>query len=164
MSNNTITGNVGVNGTGAVHLHSGSTFGDGGEISFISHNDIIWNNKDPYSKAIMVIVEPGKIGSTVAEFNYSLLRSIDKSGTGVFTLSNIIWVNPLLDTAPDGLFRLMDNSPAIDAGDPNMEYNDGAIPPGQGTERADLGAYGGPGNGLWPWNVYYLNFTPPNPG
>jgi hypothetical protein len=38
------------------------------------------------------------------------------------------------------------DSPCIDAGDPNSDFNDGCLPPGCGTERCDMGAYGGPNN------------------
>jgi len=43
-------------------------------------------------------------------------------------------------------FTLSDNSPCIDAGNPDASYNDyqGADSPTQGTERNDIGAYGGP--------------------
>jgi parallel beta-helix repeat protein len=40
-------------------------------------------------------------------------------------------------------------SPCVDAGNPDPAYNDGCLPPGQGTVRNDIGAYGGPGNCGW---------------
>ncbi|MFH1741649.1 MAG: right-handed parallel beta-helix repeat-containing protein, partial [bacterium] len=45
--------------------------------------------------------------------------------------------------------HLMPGSPCIDAGNPDPSYNDGCLPPGLGTERCDMGAYGGPGNCGW---------------
>jgi hypothetical protein len=43
-----------------------------------------------------------------------------------------------------------DTSPAIDMSDPDPKYNDASLPPGKGTERGDMGAYGGPNNNTWP--------------
>ncbi|MGE0489847.1 MAG: hypothetical protein AB7S38_11630 [Vulcanimicrobiota bacterium] len=43
-------------------------------------------------------------------------------------------------------FTLAGGSPAIDAGDPGSQYFD-VIPPGQGTSRNDIGAFGGPDAG-----------------
>ena len=58
-------------------------------------------------------------------------------------------------------FRLNYNSPCIDAGDPASHFNDGSRPPGKGTERNDIGAYGGPGNSGWldPINLIILKLT-----
>jgi len=46
-------------------------------------------------------------------------------------------------------FHLADDSPCIDAGNPEKVYNDGFLPPGKGTTRCDMGAYGGPKNYAW---------------
>jgi len=43
-------------------------------------------------------------------------------------------------------FKLKDVSPCIDAGDPDAAYNDRCLPPGKGSERNDMGGYGGPDN------------------
>ncbi len=51
------------------------------------------------------------------------------------------WVNGNYQLAPD--------SPCIDAGDPDPQWNDACLPPGQGTQRNDMGAYGGPYNCGW---------------
>ncbi|MFH1738914.1 MAG: right-handed parallel beta-helix repeat-containing protein [bacterium] len=45
--------------------------------------------------------------------------------------------------------HLMPSSPCVDAGNPDPSLNDGCLPPGLGTERCDMGAYGGPGNCGW---------------
>lgn len=42
-------------------------------------------------------------------------------------------------------FTLTANSPCIDAGDSNADYNDKVFPPSLGTVINDMGAYGGPG-------------------
>ncbi len=44
-------------------------------------------------------------------------------------------------------FHLLPDSPCIDSGDPDLE--DGCLPPGLGTSRSDMGAWGGPGNCGW---------------
>lgn len=43
-------------------------------------------------------------------------------------------------------FHLQEGSPCIDAGDPDPQYHDACLPPGKGTERNDMGAFGGQGN------------------
>ena len=51
-----------------------------------------------------------------------------------------LFVLPPLD------FSLRPSSPCIDAGNPDPYFDDGCHPPGQGTERNDMGAGGGPNN------------------
>jgi predicted outer membrane repeat protein len=51
------------------------------------------------------------------------------------------WVN--------GDYHLRDGSACIDAGDPDSLWNDACLPPGKGTQRNDMGAYGGPDNCGW---------------
>jgi len=150
MKNNTVVDNIGVNGPEAVHLHSGSDFGDGGIVNFSSNNDIFWNNDDSYKYDIAVIVSPDKKGSAIADINYSLIKSVNKNGAGQFTIANTYYFDPSFETTSDYPYQLMDDSPAIDAGNPTEIFNDNTRPPGKGTERSDLGAYGGPGNIFWP--------------
>jgi len=45
-------------------------------------------------------------------------------------------------------YFLSSGSPCIDAGNPEPAYNDSCRPPGMGTERCDMGAYGGPENDI----------------
>lgn len=45
-------------------------------------------------------------------------------------------------------YLLASNSPCIDAGDPNRSDNDSFFPPSLGTERNDMGAWGGPRAGF----------------
>jgi len=62
-------------------------------------------------------------------------------------------------TYEDNDYRLLPGSPCIDAGNPGPAYNDGCRPPGLGTARGDMGAYGGPRNcGVWP-NLALPNLT-----
>ncbi len=42
--------------------------------------------------------------------------------------------------------RLQPGSPCINAGSPDVAYNDACLPPGLGGARCDMGAYGGPLN------------------
>ena len=60
-------------------------------------------------------------------------------------------------------FQLGEKSPCIDAGDPDPTFNDHSLPPGMGSVRNDMGAYGGPGNSGWnkvPPSPYLVNLTP----
>ena len=54
-------------------------------------------------------------------------------------------------------YHLSYESPCVDAGDPAQQYNDAYISSntGRGTERNDMGAYGGPNNG---WYVVNAKF------
>lgn len=70
---------------------------------------------------------------------YSCIRE-GYAGTGNISL------DPLIVDATQGDFTLQSNSPCIDAGNPDEIYNDGCLPPGQGTVRNDMGYTGGPGN------------------
>lgn len=45
--------------------------------------------------------------------------------------------------------HLLADSPCIDAGKSGSPFEDGDLPPGLGTSRGDMGAYGGPFNGGW---------------
>ena len=40
-------------------------------------------------------------------------------------------------------------SPCIDKGDTNAIYDDACFPPSRGSDRNDMGAYGGPGSCYW---------------
>ena len=53
--------------------------------------------------------------------------------------------DPLCES-PD--YLLSEGSPCIDTGNPDSAYNDRYLPPGMGTERCDIGAYGGSGNDI----------------
>jgi hypothetical protein len=150
LNNNTITGNSATTIGDAVALYSGSTFGDGGLISLSSHNDIIWGNFDLHKNAqIDVIVEPGRAGVAAVNVEYSLVGDVETRASGTYTSQHTLHADPMFVAPGDLDFTLADGSPAIDAGDPNPVYNDGHRPPGKGTARADMGAYGGPHND-WP--------------
>lgn len=65
--------------------------------------------------------------------------------------------DPLFSSGPLSEYHLAANSPCIDAGNPDPQYDDPQDPvnpgwalwPAQGSVRNDLGAYGGPG-AVWP--------------
>lgn len=46
-------------------------------------------------------------------------------------------------------YHLLGSSPCVDAGDPDSQWNDVCLPPGKGSSRNDIGAYGGPCNCGW---------------
>ncbi|MGA1868474.1 MAG: right-handed parallel beta-helix repeat-containing protein [bacterium] len=52
--------------------------------------------------------------------------------------------DPLFVSKESYNYHIRPGSPAIDKGDPLPKYNDVNFPPSLGTERNDLGAYGGP--------------------
>ena len=82
----------------------------------------------------------GEILYMCSEPSYSCIQDWVNGGTG-----NIL-DDPLFADASSGDFYLQETSPCIDAGNPDSQYNDGCLPPGMGTERNDMGAFGGPGN------------------
>ncbi len=60
-------------------------------------------------------------------------------------------INSLPDFEGHTFYTLMSQSPCVDAGNPNLIYNDKYFPPSLGTARNDMGAYGGPeANGWFP--------------
>lgn len=152
LTNNTITGNIASEGVGGVHLVSGSSLGDGGVISLSSLNDIIWGNTDPGGggSQLMVHVVEGKSGVATAKASYSNIGFINSRGGGTYTLDHVIDADPLFVDPVNQVFLLQDGSPCIDAGDPKPAYNDGYRLPARGTERNDMGAFGGPNNSDWP--------------
>ena len=72
-------------------------------------------------------------------------------GCDIEDTETVIWEDPLFVSMEEGTedYRLQDGSPAIDAGDPDPSYDDAHRPPSEGTERNDLGAYGGPDSIDW---------------
>lgn len=54
--------------------------------------------------------------------------------------------NPLFTNSSQNDYTLASGSPCIDAGSPPAHYSPEMVPPGKGTTRPDMGAYGGPYN------------------
>jgi len=124
--NNTIIGN------------SSNTNGCGIRIwdaNVLISNNIVWNNYQKNNEQINITSS-----NTVIEYNNV---EYEIEGTGNISLQ------PLF---ADSSFYLNDNSPCIDAGNPDVKYYDNEDPnssgnallPSKGTIRNDMGAYGGP--------------------
>lgn len=105
----------------------------GGALPALS-NCIVWTNE---GDGLEVLDETSSFIVT-----YSCIRG-GWAGVGNFDL------DPQFEDAPNGVYLLDDTSPCIDAGDPNPMYNDACRLPGRGTERNDMGCYGGPENCNW---------------
>jgi len=119
-------------------IAGGGIFSDQSEPTLM--NSILWNNKAPQGSEIFVD------GGTLV-VSYSDVKG-GWAGTGN------IDVNPKLKSK---LFLLNHKSPCIDAGNPDVMYNDPEDPlntgfalyPAQGLLLNDMGAYGGPGAADW---------------
>ena len=133
--NNTITKNSASTKGGAIYTKSAAPK---------VMNSILWNNHAPEGSELYV--ESGTIDVTYSDIK------------GGWTGTGNINTNPKLIS----LFSLLNhNSPCIDAGNPDIMYNDpeSSIFPGyaklpaRGTVRNDMGAYGGPYADGW-WNFF----------
>ena len=151
LANNTVTGNTASKDFGGIFFYSGSTYGDGGSINLSARNDIVWGNRDSReSRQINLVVQPEKSGVATAIILHSDVGSVVTGGAGAYTLDSTINKDPLFVDPANGVFLLKEGSPCIDSGDPGSAYNDGKRPPAKGTQRNDMGAYGGPNNDDWP--------------
>jgi hypothetical protein len=112
---------VGNSGNGC-NLVSGSTLS----------NCILWNSGDE-------ITGPAEVSYSCIEGGWRGVGNIDADARFV-----------RVRDGETGDFHLLPDSPCIDAGNPDPSCNDGCSPPGLGTERCDIGAYGGRGNCGWP--------------
>ena len=105
----------------------GLAWSNGSSVSTIT-NSIFWANSAPYSAQIYYYVASVYVTYSDIEGGWSGEGNIDQ--------------NPLF-TAPDD-FHLTTTSPCIDAGNPDPTHDDACFPPSLGTQRNDMGAYGGP--------------------
>ncbi len=140
IENNTIVGNHSAGGG------SGAAGKGGGMLiwatSVQATNNIIWGNTQTNGSQII------QISGGPSAINYCLVEN-GWTGTG-----NI----ELFPEFADSLFLLSLTSPCIDAGNPDLNYNDPEDPinpgsaefPSLGSLRNDIGAYGGPGRSLLP--------------
>ena len=117
--NNVIYGNV------ATEYYCGGIAYCDGAIT----GNIVWANDAPEDPQIVHSSTP----------SYTCIQG-GFQGTGNISLEPR-FVNPKGND-----FRLEDDSPCIDAGNPDPTYNDRCLPPGRGKYRNDMGAYGGPLN------------------
>ncbi len=108
-----------------------------------ARNNIIWGNIQSSGGPI------AQVDGGVANVTYS---DVEGGFTGVGNISD----NPEFS---DSNFCLMPNSPCIDAGNPDLIYNDVEDPnnsgfakwPSQGGLRNDMGVYGGPFSRTFPF-------------
>jgi len=106
---------------------------DAGNIGITVKNSIIYYNS---------------IGIVTNNLNPDITYSDIQGGTVIPGMGNI---NLLPEFNNHFEYILSDQSPCIDAGDPQVTYNDKYFPPSKGSERNDMGAYGGPeANGWYP--------------
>jgi len=105
-------------------------------------NCILWGDSAPEGPEIAVVFE-----STLT-VRYSDVQG-GESSVSIHAGCVLEWQEGNIDSNPlfvgGGDYHLSSGSPCIDAGDPYTSYNDACIPPSMGTERNDMGAYGGPG-------------------
>ncbi|NQT34469.1 right-handed parallel beta-helix repeat-containing protein [bacterium] len=100
-------------------------------------NSILWNNGGS---------EIQMDESSNALVSYCDIQDIDPAFEGGTNYS----VDPLFDSETgDYPYLLSAGSPMIDTGNPERIYRDHFIPPSLGTNRCDIGAYGGPLSGSW---------------
>ena len=84
-------------------------------------------------------------GGGVYDFNTFWNNDIDYSYLATASPGDVL-ADPLFVSTEPGHedFYLRFDSPCIDVGDPQAHFNDQCFPPSMGTERNDMGAYGGP--------------------
>ncbi len=104
-------------------------------------------------RGIFTSVGPSEIINTIFWNNGSPQISGDSSVTysdvqGGWPGEGNIAFNPIFYSPSN--YALVDGSPCIDAGNPDPLFNDVCFPPSAGTNRNDMGAYGGPGACDWP--------------
>jgi len=146
IRNNTITGNSATNYGGGLYYCGGT----------IQNNTIAGNSAnsggglfycDGFILNCIIWGDSAATGSQIDELTtpvFSCIQNWEGGGEGNIK-DDPIFVNLLA-----GDFHLTDDSPCIDAGHPNSQYNDRCLPPGKGTVRNDMGAYGGPQNCFTP--------------
>jgi hypothetical protein len=126
VENNTIVGNVSNSDAGGINIHT-----DNPPVIPIVRNNIVWGNRQA-------------TGGQVVNAQYGNYNNIEdySSGTNLSSYPQF----------QENSFLLSPGSPCIDAGDPDMAFNDiedpansgAALLPSRGTLRNDAGAYGGP--------------------
>ena len=110
----------------------------------IVRNSVVWGNTAPNGPSIGLTFD-----SITA--NHSDIQGGEEAV--YLYLSSTIWQEGMIDEDPlfagEEDYRLSIGSPCIDAGNPDLAYNDDCFPPSIGTELNDMGAYGGPGACGW---------------
>lgn len=96
-------------------------------------NCILWENLAPSDPQIYVYSGPPDVTYSDVQGGWTGTGNID---------ADPLFIGP-------GDFHLSADSPCVDAGNPDQEYSDICFPPSIGTERNDMGAYGGPDACQW---------------
>ena len=113
-------------------------------------NCILWEDSAPMGREIWI----GGSSPSTPTVRYSDVQggrpAVYVWGSAVDWQEGNIDSDPLFVGIDD--YHLTPDSPCIDAGDPDPFYADECIPPSMGTERNDMGAYGGPGACDWCWD------------
>ena len=122
ITNCTISGNTAVSGGGVTCLESTPTI----------TNCILWGDFAP--EEIIIIYS----GSPVVSYS-----DVQGGWPGTGNIDE----DPLFVGGGD--YHLSVGSPCIDSGNPATSHNDACLPPGMGTIRNDMGAYGGSDNCGW---------------
>jgi len=148
LTNNTITGNLARDSAGV-----GSNSSEGGATTISSHNDIVWGNTatDGTLQVNLANVGKGQCGPVTLKVSYSNIPSMRAFKGAIVLTDNLMNKDPLFTDSANNVFSLREASPCIDSGESASAYCDGRRPPGKGTERNDMGAYGGPNN--WKWTT-----------
>ena len=149
IMNNTICGN-GTVGNGWDADNGGINI-----FNFLPENIIIQNNIYSENTVGTIHVSP-EIPSDSVNIDYNFFDGFqnlvdERAGT------NAVYGSPLFVDNLNYNYHLQANSPAIDKGDPDQQYNDPedpgnpgfALSPALGTVRNDMGAYGGPFASSW---------------
>ncbi len=112
-------------------------------------NCVLWMDRAPQGPEIW-------IGPTDYTSAITVSYSDVQGGESVVYVDpgcELLWLEGNMDSDPlfadEDDFHLTVGSPCIDAGDPDSSFNDACFPPSLGTERNDMGAYGGPGACGW---------------
>jgi hypothetical protein len=146
LVNNTLADNRADNHpAGGLHVSSG-----GVTVTLTLRNDILWGNTgvDGPNDLDLYSYSPSA-SPVIANALYSTIGVVTNH-QATNTAESCLDLDPR--SVGTGLqpYLLQNGSLTMNSGDPDARYNDGQRPPGKGTERADMGAYGGPRNWDWP--------------
>jgi hypothetical protein len=142
ITNNTVADNWAANTAGGIYVSSDD---QNSSATCMLRNNIVWGNTCKLPNQSGISLYSGQSTLRV-EALYNIFESVLINGPVNYLPNNTEQVDPLFIDIQNGDYRLSESSPAIDGGDPAEIYCDASIPPGQGTKRGDLGAYGGPTN------------------